>query len=82
MNVAIAAARNVMQKGAENKVKYHSLCIKIERIWNMKCMIIPVIIGATRIVTKGLKKNLQAMPEKLSLGSLQTARRRLEAPHT
>jgi hypothetical protein len=25
-------------------------------MWNMKCFVIPVIIGATRIATKGLKK--------------------------
>jgi hypothetical protein len=25
-------------------------------MWNMKCFVIPVIIGATEIVTKGLKK--------------------------
>jgi hypothetical protein len=25
-------------------------------MWNMKCFVIPVIIGATGIVTKGLKK--------------------------
>jgi hypothetical protein len=40
-------------------------------MWNMKCMIIPVIIGATGIVTKGLKKNLEAIPEKHSTDSLQ-----------
>jgi len=26
-------------------------------MWNMKCITIPVITGATGIVTKGLKKN-------------------------
>jgi adenylosuccinate lyase len=31
-------------------------------MWNIKRMIIPVIIGATGTVTKGLKKNLEAMP--------------------
>jgi hypothetical protein len=31
-------------------------------MWNVKCVIIPVIIGATGIVTKGLKKLLEAMP--------------------
>jgi hypothetical protein len=41
-------------------------------MWNMKCMIIPVIIGATGIVTKGLKKNLEAIPGKHSIDSLQT----------
>ena len=32
---------------------------------------IPVAIGATEIVTKGLKKNLQAIPGKHSTDSLQ-----------
>ena len=30
------------------------------RAWNMKCMIIPVIIRATGLVTKRLKKDLEA----------------------
>jgi hypothetical protein len=33
-------------------------------MWNMKCMIIPVLIGATGIITEGLKKNLEAIPGK------------------
>jgi hypothetical protein len=41
-------------------------------MWNMKCVIIPVIIGAIGIVTKGLKKNLEALPGKQSIDSLQT----------
>jgi len=31
------------------------LSIVIQRMWNMKCFVIPVIIGATGIVSKGLK---------------------------
>jgi hypothetical protein len=46
----------------ETKVKYRSLCIEIQRMWKMKCMIIPVINGVTGIVTEGLKKILEAMP--------------------
>ena len=30
--------------------------VQTQRMWNMKCMIIPVIIGATGILTKGLTK--------------------------
>jgi hypothetical protein len=37
----------------------------------MKCMIIPVVIGATGLVTKGLQKNLEAIPGKRSIDSLQ-----------
>jgi hypothetical protein len=34
-------------------------------------MIIPVIIGATEMVTKGFKENLEATPGKHSIDSLQ-----------
>jgi hypothetical protein len=40
-------------------------------MWNIKFMIIAVITGATGIVTKGLKKNLEAIPGKYSIDSLQ-----------
>jgi len=33
-------------------------------MWNMKRTIVPVIIGATGIITKGLKKVLKAIPGK------------------
>ena len=62
IDVAIPADRNVVQKEAEMKLMYKTLCIKIQRMWNLKCKIIPVIIGATGIVTKGLRKNLEATP--------------------
>jgi hypothetical protein len=37
----------------------------------MKYMIVPVIIGAIGRVTKGLKKNLEAIQGKHSIDSLQ-----------
>ena len=70
-NVAIPADRNVVQKEAEKKLKYNSLCIEIQRMWNLKCTIVPVIIGATGIVTRSLKKNLGTVPGKHSIDSLQ-----------
>jgi hypothetical protein len=45
--------------------------IKIQRNWNLKYTILPVIIGATRTVTKSLWKNLEAIPGKHSIDSLQ-----------
>jgi hypothetical protein len=71
IDVAIPADRNVTHKETEKKLKYKSLCVEIQRMWNMKCMIILVITGATEIVTKGLKKNLEALPGKHSIDSLQ-----------
>jgi hypothetical protein len=40
-------------------------------MWNMKCFVIPVIIGATGTVTRGLKKYLETIPGKNSIDSLQ-----------
>jgi hypothetical protein len=40
-------------------------------MWNMECMNIPGISGATRMVTYGLKKVLKAIPGKHSIDSLQ-----------
>jgi hypothetical protein len=44
---------------------------KIQRMWNLECKIIPVITGATGRVTKSLRKNLEAIPGKHSIDSLQ-----------
>jgi hypothetical protein len=70
MDVAIPADRNVMQKKAGKKTKYKSLFIAIQRMMNLKCKIIPVITGATGIVTKFKKKGLETVPGKHSADSL------------
>jgi hypothetical protein len=54
IDVAIPSDRNVMQE-SEKKLKYKNLNIEIQRMWIMKCFVMPVITGATGIVTKGLK---------------------------
>ena len=63
--------QNCCAKEAEKKLKYKSLCIEIQRIWNLKCTIIQVIIGATEIITRSLRKNLKAVPGKHWIDSLQ-----------
>ena len=65
IDVAIPADRNVAQKEAEKKLKYKSLGIEIQRTWNLKCTIIPAIIGATGIVTRSLRKNLEHSADSL-----------------
>jgi len=64
LDVAIPVDRNVVLKEAEKKLKYNSLCIEIQRMWNLKCTIVPVITGATGIETRSLRKNLETVPGK------------------
>jgi hypothetical protein len=70
-DVAIPANGNVVQKDAEKKLKYKSLGIQIQQMLNLKYTIITVIIGATVMVTKSLRKNLEVIPGKHSIDSLQ-----------
>jgi hypothetical protein len=71
IDVTIPSDRNVIQKESEKKLKYKHLSIEIQRMWNMKCFVIPVIIRVTGIVTRGLKKYLETIPGKHSIDSLQ-----------
>jgi len=58
-------------KEVEKKLQYKSVCIGMQRMWNLKYKIIPVMTGATGIVTKGFGKYLEAIPVKHSIDSLK-----------
>ena len=55
-DASIPDDRNVIQKKAENKLKYKGLCKEIQRKWNMKCSIIPAATGADRNSDKSFKE--------------------------
>jgi hypothetical protein len=56
IDVAIPGHRNVIQKEGENILKYKDLTIEKLRMWNVKTRPMPLIIGATRNISKSLKK--------------------------
>ena len=70
-DVAIPADRNAVQREAEKQLKYKCLGIEIKRMWDLKCTIIPIITGATGLVTGSLRKNLEPISGKHSIDSLQ-----------
>jgi len=55
IDVAIPSDRNIIRKVAGNELKYNGLSTEIQGMWNMKCFVIPVIIGANEIITKCIK---------------------------
>jgi len=71
IDLAVPAGRNIAQKEAEKKPKYKSSHIEMQRKCNMRFMTILVIIWATGIVTRGLKKNVEAIQGKQSIDLLQ-----------
>jgi hypothetical protein len=62
--VAISGDKNVMKKEAENILKYKDFTIEIQRIWNVKTKVIPVIIGATGTIIKSFRNYLSNIPGK------------------
>jgi len=47
IDVAISGDRNVIKKEVEKILNYKDPTIEIQRMWNVKTKVIPVIIGAT-----------------------------------
>ena len=52
IDVAISGDRNVIKKEAEKILKYKDLTIEIQRMWNIKTKVIPVIIGARGTISR------------------------------
>jgi hypothetical protein len=69
LDVAIPGDRNVIQKEAEKIMKYKDLTIEIQRMWNVKTRMIPVIIGAT--ISKSFRKYVSTIPENHDFRELQ-----------
>jgi hypothetical protein len=62
IDVAIPGDRNVIKKEAEKILKYEDLTTEIQRMWNVKTNVIPVIIGATGTIPKSFRKYLSNVP--------------------
>ena len=71
IDVAIPGDRNVIKKGAEKILKYKDLIIEIQRMWNVKATVIPVITGATGTISKSLRQYLSNIPGKHEIKELQ-----------
>ena len=63
--------RNVIKKEAEKILKYKDFTIEIQRMWNVKTRVIPVIIGATGTISKSFRKYVSDIPENHDVKELQ-----------
>ena len=71
IDVAISGDRNVIKIEAEKILKYKDLTIEIQRMWNVKTKVIPVIIGATGTVSKTFRKYVSNIPGNDEVKELQ-----------
>jgi hypothetical protein len=71
IDVVIPGDGNVTQTEAEKILKYRDLTTEIQRMWNVKTGVIPVIIGATGTIPKSVRKYLRTIPENHEVRELQ-----------
>jgi hypothetical protein len=69
--IAIPGDRNVIEKGAENILKYKDLIIEIQRVWGVKAKIVSVKIEATGTISKSLRPYLSNAAGKHEIKELQ-----------
>ena len=61
----------MFKKEAENILKYKDLTIEIQRMWNVKTTVIPVIIGATGTISQVFRKYVRNIPGNHEVKELQ-----------
>ena len=72
MDFAIVANLRVKLKESEKENKYLDLTRERKKLWNIKVMFIPIIIGALGTVTKGLIKRWEDLEIKGWVETIQT----------
>jgi len=71
IDVAILVDRNVIKNKTEKILKYKDLTIKLQRMWNVKTKVIPVIIGGTGTISKSFRKYMSNIPGNCEVKELQ-----------
>ena len=61
----------MIKKEAEKILKYKDLTTEIQRMWNVKTKVIPVIIGTTGTISDSFRKCVSNIPGKHDVKELQ-----------
>ena len=69
IDMAIPSDRNTSV--AEKLSKYKDLEIEITKMWGLKTITTSVVIGALRVVKKGIEKHIYKIPGKINIAEIQ-----------
>ena len=71
IDMTVPSDRNIALKEIEKKSKYKDLELEIQRMWHMKTIVIPVVVGALGTVKKGMVKNIKKVSERDTVTEIQ-----------
>ena len=74
IDVALPEDSRINQKEVKKITKYQDLKVEVERLWEKKATVVPVVIGALRAIPRDLVKYLKTLGhDKISPSQLQKA---------
>jgi len=71
IDFAVSGDRNVIKKEADEILKYKDLTTEIQRMWNLKSKVLPIVIWATGTISKSFTKYLSNIPGNHEVKELQ-----------
>ncbi|KAK2549069.1 hypothetical protein P5673_030569 [Acropora cervicornis] len=71
IDMSIPSDRNIALKEIEKKSKYKDLELEIQRMWQMKTEVIPVVVGALGTIKKGMVENIKRVSERANVTETQ-----------
>ena len=71
IDMTVPSDRNIALKETEKKCKYKDLELEIQRMWHMKTVVIPVVVGVLGTVKKGMAENIKKVSQTATMTEIQ-----------
>ena len=71
IDMTIPSARNITLKEVEKKSKYKDPDLEIQKVWQMKTEVIPVVVGSLGTVKKGMVDSIREDSERATVTEIQ-----------
>ena len=71
IDMTILSDRNIALTEIEKKSKYKDLEPEMQRMWYMKTIVIPVVVGALGTVKKGMVENIEKVSKSANATEIQ-----------
>ena len=62
---------SIALKEIEKKSKYKDLKLEIQRMWHMKTLVIPMVVGPLGTVKKGMEENIKKVSERATVTEIR-----------
>ena len=73
IDIAVPGDQNIKMKELEKTTKYQHLRLQLQKLWNVKATVIPIVVGALGTVTEKFQNHLTTIGIPIVISCLQKA---------